>query len=129
MANLEIENNVTASVQFWEPLYQTETLTVAAPGTWPKGAVLARRDADDKLVRYNPAGSAGTEIPKFVLTQEVVFDAAGDKLCEVMISGQVRTRFLVDSTDAALTVQALDQLRDFTLIGVATQQLSEFDNQ
>lgn len=129
MTNIEITNNDINGVVVFNPLYQTVTVTATGAETWPAGAVLGRITTGSKVARYASVNIDGTEVPKFVLTQEVIFDGAGDKKCQVLISGQVRASFLVDATDTALTIPEIDELRDFTIIGRDAEQLAELDNQ
>lgn len=129
MANIEISNRNTNGVVIFDPVFDNRTLTATGAETWPAGAVLARVDATGFYVRFNPAGAGGAEIPKAVLTQPVEFTGAGQRTERPAISGQLRRRDLVDTNDAAIDDDAVEALRDFTIIALSTTQLSEQDNQ
>lgn len=129
MATMEVTNNDVGTVELYEPVYTRETLTATGAETWPKGSVLGRVTASNKLIRYTTGALDGSQVPKFVLQEVVTFAAAGDIKHDVIIGGQVRNRFLVDGADAALTPVALDTLRSYGIIAVDSEQLTELDNQ
>lgn len=129
MGNLTISNRTLNGVVIADPVFVDAEGTVAGAETWPVGAVLGKLTATGKYVRYVPAGVDGSEIPKAVVTQAIEFTAAGDFHIRPAISGKVRLGDLVDNAGVALTNAAVDQLRDFTIIALATHQLSAQDNQ
>ncbi len=129
MANIEITNNKTNGVAVWDPVFNDEIGVFTLDEVWPAGAVLGRVTATGKLVRFDPGAADGSETAIAVLTQECSATAAGDYPIRPAISGRVRQDQLVDSAGAALTKVALEQLRDYTIIALPTQQLSELDNQ
>lgn len=95
----------------------TATLTVAADG---------------KLVPFAIAGAGGAQIPKAVLTYDVVAAGAGDESIRDMISGSVRAeRLIIDADGDAsnITDAILDQLRDYSLVSIDVQELNILDNQ
>lgn len=128
MANIEITTNDTRGIVLFDPLYAAETLTALGATTWPAGTVLGRITATSKLAPYDSGAATGVEVPKFVLTQEVVFDAAGDKTCNVLMSGQVYGDKLIEFGVGILTPAQLDELRDFTIIGRSSVELGQLDN-
>lgn len=129
MPNLEITNNSTAGIVIWEPVYEDAIITFPGASTFPAGAVLAKIDGTDEYQRFNPGLADGREIPKAVLAFELTADGAGDLPVRVIISGRVRREDLSDNLGAVLTQDAIDLLRDYTIIGQTTTQLSQEDNQ
>mgnify|MGYP001115353131 CR=1 FL=1 len=129
MANLEIQNNKARSIQFWEPQFQTATAVFGGAATWPAGSVLGKITASGKYARFAPSASDGSEIPIAVLTQDLESAGAGDVKFNPLISGRVRFNDLLTNVDGAITDVHADQLRDFTIIAVKSQQLAELDNQ
>ena len=129
MPNLEISNRSLNGVVIADPVHEDATLTATGAETWPAGAVLAKVTATGKLVRFDPGGAAGTEIPVAVLDVAVEFAGSGDRTERPLISGQVRRVKLVDDADTALTDIAVDQLRSVTILALNTRQLSTQDNQ
>lgn len=127
--NIDILNHDSSGVVIRDPVFADEVLTAAGAETWPAGAVLGKVTASGKYVRFATGAVDGSEVPKAVLTQPVVFAGAGDRTERPLISGVVRLGKLVDAADAALTAAAVDQLRDFTIIPLATTQQSSYDNQ
>lgn len=95
----------------------TATLTVAADG---------------KLVPFIIAGAAGEQIPKAVLTYDVVAAGAGDETIRDMVSGSVRgSRLIIDADgdNSNVTDAILDQLRDYSLVTIDVTELNILDNQ
>lgn len=88
--------------------------------------------AVDKLVAYAIAGAGGAQIPKAVLTYEVIATGAGDIPIRDMITGTVRKGKLIidlDGDDSNIDDAILDQLRDYTLLSIDVQELNIQDNQ
>lgn len=88
--------------------------------------------ADGKLVPFATDGAGGAQIPKAVLTYDVVAAAGGDESIRDMVSGSVRAGRLIihaDGTNANVTAAILDQLRDYSLISIDVQELNILDNQ
>lgn len=129
MPNLTTTNRTINGLVIRDDVYEDRTATATAAETWPIGAVLGKLTATGNLVRFNPAGEDGSETPVAVLAAETVFAAAGNLPIRPLISGFVRRGKLVDSTGAALTQAAVDQLRDFTIFAQPVTQLSYQDNQ
>ena len=129
MANMNVTDRSLIGVVMMGAVFADETLTATAAETWPAGAVLARLTATGKLVRFDPALATGAQIPLAVLTTPVTFAAAGDRAERPAISGTLRRGALVDSAGTALTQAAIDQLRGFTILALASYQTSSLDNQ
>lgn len=129
MSNLTITNNDMGGVVYEAGDYSDETYTAAGAGTTPAGTILARITATGKVVDYDPAGAAGAEIPKLVLTYPVVAAGAGDIAIRALKSGKVVQEDLIVTGVGDPTVAELDQLRDFTLISKTVQELNILDNQ
>lgn len=88
--------------------------------------------ANGKMVPFNPAGAGGAQIAKSVLTYDVSKVGAGDVPIRNMISGSLRKERLiidVDGDDSNITDAILDELRNYTLVGVNVQELNILDNQ
>ena len=88
--------------------------------------------ADGKLVPFAIAGAGGAQIPKAVLTYDVVAAGAGDESIRDMVSGSVRAeRLIIDADGDAsnITDAILDQLRDYSLVSIDVQELNILDNQ
>lgn len=126
---LEVTNNETASLWMWDPLFDDDTLEAAGAVTWAEGTVLGRITTSGNLTAYTSGAADGSEIPIAVLPSETVFAGAGTAPARVLISGRVRRAKLVAHGVGALTQAEVDALRDFTIVGLATSQLSELDNQ
>lgn len=129
MANIEITNNKTRGIVIRGPVFADDSYRATAAGTVPQGAVLARETSTGFLKRFDPAGADGLNVPLAVLSQECVYDAAGDYPVRPVVGGQVRRGDLLDLNDTALTQVAVDQLRDYSIIALSTTQLAELDNQ
>lgn len=128
MANPEITDNTTRTVQIWEPVWRDGVLTATAAQTWPAGTVLGRLTADDSYTIYASGAADGSETPVAVLTYEVVFDGAGTTPGRVLVSGHVRENDLSAFGVGALTETEVEELRDYTIIARRTTQLTQFDN-
>lgn len=88
--------------------------------------------ADGKMVPFVIAGAGGAQIPKAVLTYDVVAAGAGDEAIRNMVSGSLRKERLIidaDGDGSNITDAILDQLRDFTLVSTDVQELNVLDNQ
>ena len=88
--------------------------------------------ADGKMVPFVVAGAGGAQIPKQILTFEVVATGAGDEAIRAGVSGSYRKERLVIDGSAAgvgITDAIIDQLRDFSLIPIDVQELNILDNQ
>jgi len=88
--------------------------------------------ADGKLVPFATDGAGGAQIPKAVLTYDVVAAGAGDESIRDMVSGSVRAeRLIIDADGDAsnITDAILDQLRDYSLVSIDVQELNILDNQ
>ena len=98
--------------------------------TYAAGTVLGRITANGKLAPYASGAADGTEVPKAVLTQAVEFGAAGDLPVRALVSGRVRAGDMIEHGVGVITdVAVLDQLRDYGIVALATQELTELDNQ
>lgn len=85
-----------------------------------------------KLVPYAVDGIGGAQIPKTVLSYDVIADGAGDESIRSIISGCVRTQRLIidnDGDGSNITDAILDQLRDFSITPIDVGELSQLDNQ
>lgn len=109
-------------------IFADKTVAVTGAGTWPAGAVLATRASDGRMVRYNPGGAGGAEIPTAVLTQDLTHSATGNFAQRVLVAGQVRASKLVTSTEAALSDAQIDSLRSYGIIAQNVAELSSADN-
>lgn len=85
-----------------------------------------------KMVAFDKAGAGGAQIPKAVLLDALTATGAGDLPCRPIVGGRLRKGDLViDADGSAVNVDAAvtDQLRDYSIIVLATTQLAELDNQ
>ena len=133
MANLDITNNAVSGVALVDPVFSDESLTFSGAETSLAGTILARDTSTMRMVPYVIGGSTnGNGIPKAILTQDVIALGAGNVACRPALSGQVRRSQIVinaDGDNSNLTKAIEDQLLDFGLIVLSTNQLSELDNQ
>ena len=129
MLNMTVQNNRTNGVILWDPTYNDGTATFSVAETWPAGAVLGKLTATGKYVRFTPGAGDGSQTPIALLSQAVTSVGAGDVRIRPMISGKVRASDLTNNAGGALTAPQHDQLRDYTIIALATTQLSQLDNQ
>lgn len=130
--NMTVQNVDLGSVILKEGEFRDENLTFAAGGTVLAGTILARHAITGNLVPYAVGGTNETNIPKAVLTYDVTAPAAGDVAIRAMVSGQVRRPRLVidvDGDGSNITNAILDQLRDYGIVPVDTQELNILDNQ
>ena len=133
MPTLEITNNSSVDVVIWEPVFGSGVVTFAGAATLLPGTILARDTGTLKFVPFVKGGVvAGNGIPTAVLLNELVATGAGDLPASPIIGGRMRLSELVinadgDSSNVDEAVE--DQLRDFGLVVLSTQQLAELDNQ
>jgi hypothetical protein len=88
--------------------------------------------ADGKMVVYAIDGAAGAQVPKSVITYDVVAAGAGNEPIRNMISGSLRKERLIidaDGDGSNITDAILDELRDYTLVSVNVNELNILDNQ
>lgn len=128
-----ITNNKTYGVVLWNPVFENETITFAGAGTLLAGTIMARDSVSGFLVPFVIGGVTNENgIPKAVLKDALTATGAGDIACRVIISGQVRLSELVvdaDGDNSNINKGVLDQMRDFTIIGLESSPLYELDNQ
>lgn len=85
--------------------------------------------SDGKVYPYSATGLGGVQIPKFVLSYDVVATGAGDVPIRAVTAGKVRKERLVIHGGGTVTRALTDQLRDFTIVSQDVQNLSILDNQ
>jgi hypothetical protein len=111
--------------------FRDELITFAGADDLLAGTILARDSVSLKLVIFVKGGSTNQNgIPKAVLTYPVSAAGAGDVKARVLISGSVKKERLVidaDASDTNIDGAVIDQLRDYGINPVATQQLSALD--
>lgn len=132
MSNLTITNNDNGSVVIEEWGWQDDILVFAGAGTVVEGTILARSTVDSKMYVYDTAGINGLNIPKAVITYDVVATGAGDVPIRQLIAGKVKKERLVidaDGDDSNITKAILDELRDFVVVPQNVQDLSVLDFQ
>jgi hypothetical protein len=76
-----------------EPSVATKAETLTSGSNLTAGAVVARTTATGKLVQYNPAGSAGTQIPVGVLVNDCNATSA-DTVCQIYTAGCFNSAYL-----------------------------------
>jgi hypothetical protein len=113
--------------------FRDDVLTFAGADTFVKGTILARDNVSGKLVLFVKGGATNENgIPKAVLTYGVERAGAGDEAVRVLVKGRVRKDRLVidaDGDDSNIDETVCDQLRDYGITPVDTQQLAQLDNQ
>lgn len=133
MANIEITNVDTGSVELEGGQFRDDTLTFAGADTFAPGTILARDSVSGKLVLYVKGGVTNENgIPKAVLTYEVTAAGAGDVRVRVLVAGRVNKNRLVidaDGDDSNIDAGVLDRLRDYGITALDAAQLSKLDNQ
>lgn len=88
--------------------------------------------ANGKMVPYAIAGAGGAQIPKGIVTYDVVAAGAGDEAIREMVSGSVRKERLIidaDGDGSNITDAILDELRSYTLVSIDVSELNIYDNQ
>jgi hypothetical protein len=88
--------------------------------------------ADGKVVPFATDGAGGAQIPKLIVTFDVVAAGAGNEPIRAMVSGIVRKQRLIidaDGDGSNITDEILDLIRDFSLISIDVQELNILDNQ
>ena len=133
MANSTITNNDLGSVILQNGQFRDDLLTLGGAVTVLEGTILARDSVSLKLVPYVKGGVTNeNDIPKAILTYEVVSAGAGDVPVRDMISGSVRAnRLVIDADGDATNVDnaVLDELRDYSLVSIDVSELNILDNQ
>jgi hypothetical protein len=88
--------------------------------------------ADGKMVPFAVAGVGGAQIPKQIVTFDVVAAGAGDETIRAGVAGSYRKqRLIIDGSAAGvgITDEIIDQLRDYNLVPIDVQELNILDNQ
>lgn len=133
MPNPEITNNSTNGVVIRNPVFEDDVITFAGAATLLAGTILARDSVSGNLVPYVIGGVTNENgIPKAVIRDALTAAGAGDIPCRVIISGHLRLSHLVvdaDGDNSNINKGILDELRDFTIIGLESTQLMQLDNQ
>lgn len=136
MSNLTITNNDLGSAEIVDGEFKDELLTFAGAATVglvDKAVILARDSVSLKLVPYVKGGVTNENgIPKALLTYPVTAAGAGDESIRAAISGKVAIERLIidaDGDGSNIDAKVLDQLRDFTIVGLNVQELNILDNQ
>lgn len=133
MPNLTIANVDTGSVVLDNASYENDTFTAAGAGTTPAGTILARATSSAKLIPYVKGGSTdGDGIPVAVLSYDVEATAAGDVSIRPLVGGEVRKQRLIIAADGdASNVDKVveDLLRDYSIIAISVDELTQYDNQ
>lgn len=85
-----------------------------------------------KMVPFSITGAGGAQIPTEVLTADVTAAGAGDEFTRGMVSGEVKKERLIIKGSGAgvgITDAIIDNLRDFGIVAIDTQELALLDNQ
>lgn len=133
MANIEITQVDTGSVEIEGGKFQDELITFTGADTLAAGTILARDSVSGKLVVYAIGGVTNENgVPKAVLTYPVVAAGAGDEPARVLVAGRVNaTRLVVDADGDAsnITAAILDELRSYGIVALDVEQLGAADNE
>ena len=113
--------------------FRDDVLTLTGADTIAAGTILARDSVSKKLVLFVKGGVTNENgIPKVILPYEVTVTGAGDVRVRVGVSGEYRKQKLVidaDGDDSNIDAPVMDQLRDYGLVPVDTNELNIPDNQ
>jgi len=126
-------NSLSASPEIKNAEFRDELITFAGAATLLKGTILARDSVSLKLVPFVKGGVTNENgIPKAVLTYPVTAVGAGDIKSRVAISGDFNLDYLViDADGSAVNIDGpvMDQLRDYGINALVSQELNILDNQ
>lgn len=128
ITNVDLGNVVLEDAEFEDGL-----LEFGGAGTVIAGTILARDSVSLNYVPYVKGGSTNENgIPKAILTYDVTAAGAGNEAIRAGISGAYRTqRLVIDADGDATNVDAAvrDELRNYGLVPVDSEQLNILDNQ
>ncbi len=128
ITNIDVGNVILENGRF-----QDELLTFTGAGTVFSGTILARDSVSKKLVPFVKGGTTNDNgIPKAVLTYDVTAAGASDVAVRDMVSGSIRSNRLIIAADGNgqnIDGAIIDQLRDYSLVTIDTQELNILDNQ
>lgn len=135
MENPEIANYDTGSLVLRDGFFDDVVLNAPGAVTYPKGKVLAF-DASAGKYKITVSGTAAVANAKAVLSEEVEFTGAGDKLVRAVLKGHVDSDKLVfDGSDTLDTIPAgaddsfKIQLRSYMIIAEKLAEQRILDNQ
>jgi hypothetical protein len=131
VANITITNCDLGSVVLELGAAEDGTLVNAAltTETLVAGTILGRLAADGTWGPFAAAGAGGLEIPKAVLTYDLdPLATLGSVAVQVMTAGKVNADRLIVHGGGTVTAAVLDGLRSYSIVAIATDQLSEIDN-
>lgn len=133
MANLTVTNVDLGGVEISNAEFRDELLTFAGADDLLAGTILARDSVSGKLVIF-VKGDVTNEngIPKAILTYPVSAAGAGDVAVRAAISGNFnRSNLVIDADGDATNIDGVvvDQLRDYGMIALNTDELNILDNQ
>lgn len=127
MSNMTTTDCDIGALELTECQHMDGLLVFGGAGTMVKGTILARDSVSLKFVKFVKGGSSNENgIPKAVLPDDVTATGAGDVKVRAIVSGQVRKERLVidaDGDDSNIDAKVVDQLRDYHIVAVNTQQL------
>lgn len=133
MSNININNVDLGSVGLGYNNFRDDNLALAAQGVAREGLILARPTAGGALVPFNPSGEDGSEVPRYVLTYNVDFAAAGTQPVRVLMDGMVDAQRLrvgvAGDPGVGITAAVVDALKDAKITALDSTQLSALDNQ
>jgi hypothetical protein len=133
MADPTITNVDLGSVEWSDGTFEPGTYTAVGATDLAEGTILAVDSVSLKYVDFVKGGSTNENgIPKAVVTYDVPISGAGDFPIKPLIAGRVRKPRLVivadgDATNVDKAVE--DELRDFSIVVHAVDDLSILDNQ
>jgi len=135
MTNPAIENYDTGSLVLRDGYFDDITLNAAGAVVYPAGQLLAF-DATAGKWKITVSGTAAVANAKAVLSGEVEFTGAGDKLVRAVLGGHVDASKLVfDGTDTLATIPTGEpdsfkiQLRSYGIIAETLAEQKILDNQ
>lgn len=132
MANPVITDVNTGGPVLSDVRYEDDTFTAGGAGTTVAGTILARDSVSGNLVVFVKGGSTNENgIPKRITTVDIVATGAGDLPVRVAASGKFyKTRLVIDADgdDSNIDKVVIDQLLDYGMEAVVSQNLSVLDN-
>lgn len=126
MANLEITNNASVTIQVWAPVYkQDQTFTAPTAIVFSAGMLLTLTAG-----KYVPYVADSGDAHGILIADVDATAGAGDFPVTVLIGGEVRED-QIGVTSAMTPVTDIDKLglQDYGMITRVTTQLGELDNQ
>ena len=132
MSNITRTEVDIGSVVLSDAQFRDSEITFAGADILAEGTILAVDSVSLKHVIFVKGGATNENgIPKAILTYELEATGAGDLPARVAVAGSYRKERLIidaDGDDSNIDQAVIDQLRDYGLVPIDTQELNIFDN-